>query len=347
MERHLHLGISLLVFFLLFSCTGLQKKSVVIPEDAVTREYHTEAQRRLDEQDVFGALVLFYRAQRRSPEDTEIRDELEGILSSLEADTIYKQEVIRKGSSLKSPLQYTLYYRMEGKRIPVSDFPIRFTFLRGSGLLTIDALTNDLGIAKCYVEEIGDFDNLVVIEAKAILEISDERIELPFLTRQFIFRDVSIMDVPHLILVHVRGSSASFTPVLCEKAAHPFQKNSFSNVACAFSDDPSLFEKAFAMERSALTILKNQSQAGVLILISLTPRFVERQSADFFLYETEGELKIVDLETFFLHFQDKGTERGAGRTEQEAEEQSTIQAVIYLNKGVDTYLQDLRRRNGV
>ena len=347
MQRNWFQGITLIILFLLLSCTGLQKRGMVIPKDAVTREYYTEAQRRLEARDISGAIVLLFRAQRRNPEDEAIRDDLEGILSSLEADVIYRQEVIRKGSNLKSPLQYALHYRRGEQRIPVSDVPIRFTFLEGSGQLTEDALTNDLGIAKCYVEEIGDFDRLVVIEAKVILEVSDERIEIPSLRRQYMFMDVSILDVPHRILIHVKETSVSFSPILCEKAVTPFRENSFSDVACAFSGETPLFEQAFSMERSALTILKNQSLATVLILLRLTPRLAQKQSADFYLYETEAALKIIDLDTFFLHFQDSGTERGAGRTEQEAEEQSIIQAILYMNQRVDTYLKYVRRKNEV
>jgi hypothetical protein len=339
--------IGFFLLLLLMSCTSLEKGTVREPVDSVAQEYYADALRELEKNNISRALQLLSAAQRRSPGDPDIRRMLERVLSALEPETIYRHEVIRKGKGLSSPLQYILRYRTEGGEVPVWDIPVYFSFLEGSGLLTQEALTDDLGIAKCYVEEIRDFKSLLIVEARVIVEFPGGRMEPDSLVRTFVFRDVSVVDVSHFILLHLEGAHFSFHQDPCTDCVQAFQRNGFSEVRCALSDNSSIFEDAFKMERSALKILKNQNGANILVLLKLSPQFMEQQSADFYLYRAFAQMKIIDTDTFSLQFEDSSTVKGAGSTAQEAEERSIARSIEGLNLKIEQYLMLIRRRNGI
>jgi hypothetical protein len=343
--------------FLLLSCTTIPRGPSVRPMDSVAREYYAEAVENLEGGDIARALLLLYTARERSPRDRDIRAEIERVVSSLEPEAVYRKELIRKGKGLESPLQYILTYGTGDERVPVFDMPVSFTFIQGSGLLTEEAVTDDLGIAKCYVEDIRDFSDLVIIEAGVVLQAGGARIEPESLKRQFVFRDVSILDLPHLVLVRIVDpdpSSAAEAAVplpadlnLCGTASEPFYRNGFSRLSCAPADDPRIFDRAFSMDRSALALLKNQRNTGMFVLIRLTPAFFQQQSADFFLYQTAAEMKIIDAESFSLQFETSSREKGAGRTAREALDRSLVRSVEGLNERVDEYIARTRRKDGI
>jgi hypothetical protein len=335
------------LLLLLLSCTSLEKRTLHEPRDSVAQEYYAGALRELEKNNISRALMMLSAAQSRSPRDSGIRSMLNQILSKLEPEIIYRHEVIKKGRGLASPLQYILRYRAEGGKIPVSDIPVYFLFREGSGLLTGEALTDDLGIAKCYVEEIRDFSSLLIVEARVILDFPGGRMEPDSLVRTYVFRDVSVLDLSHLILLHLEGAHFSFQSDPCTDCVRPFHQNGFSDVRCALSDSSSIFEDAFKMEQSALKILKNQHRANILVLLKLTPQFMEQQSADFYLYRALAQIKIIDTDTFSLQFEDSSTEKGAGRTAQEAEEHSFTRSIEDLSLKVEQYLKLIRRRNGI
>jgi len=331
------------------SCTGLQKvyQIEVEPRDKIAEEYYREALVKLKEKNISEALILLLRATHHNPHDSKIKRELNRLLSSLESEGNYRSEVIQKGSGLESPLQYILYYNTSRGKHPVSDIPVRFTFRVGRGILTENAITNDLGIAKCFIEKITDFDRVIIIEATIFLDIHQEETVFDHLTQDYVFRNISILDVPHSIVIYVDKVPDNCPPGLCDEALEPFHAQSFSDVRCCCIENKDLFQSAFSLDKSAVTLLNNDTQSDIIVLLMVKPSFVMRQSIDFYLYDALAEIKIIDTHTFLLQFEENTTERGAGRSSEESEYQVIVSAIRSLNKKVDEYLSRLRRRNGI
>jgi len=331
------------------SCTGLQKvyQIEVEPRDKIAEEYYREALVKLKEKNISEALILLLRATHHNPHDSKIKRELNRLLSSLESEGNYRSEVIQKGSGLESPLQYILYYNTSRGKHPVSDIPVRFTFRVGRGILTENAITNDLGIAKCFIEKITDFDRAIIIEATIFLDIHQEETVFDYLTQEYVFRNISIFDVPHSIVLYVDKVPDNCPPGLCDEALEPFHAHGFSDVRCYCIENKDLFRSAFLLDKSAITLLNNDTQSDIIVLVRIKPSFVMRQSIDFYLYDALAEIKIIDTHTFLLQFEENTTERGAGRSSEESEYQAILSAIRSLNKKVDEYLSRLRRRNGI
>ncbi len=331
------------------SCTGLQKvyHIEVEPRDKIAEEYYREALVKLKEKNISEALILLLRATHHNPHDSKIKRELNRLVSSLESEVDYRSEVIQKGSGLESPLQYILYYKTDRGKHPVSDIPVRFTFREGRGILTENAITNDLGIAKCFIEEITDFDRTIIIDATIFMDIHQEEIVFDPLTQEYVFRNISIFDTPHSIVLYVDKVPDNCPPGLCAIALEPFHAHGFSDVRCYYSENKDLFQSAFSLDKSATSLLKNDTQSDIVVLLKVKPSFVMRQSIDFYLYDALAEIKIIDTHTFLLQFEENTTERGAGRSSEESEYQAILSAIRSLNRKVDEYLSRLRRRNGI
>ena len=352
--------------FLLFSCAGATLRNDTVRQplpaengsagngkaaekelDPITEEYLREAESAEENLEIAKALDLILRARSRQPENRKVVRALKKIAGSLESEVYCAKETIRMGEGLSAPLQFFLFYRRGAERLPVPDIPVLFDFIEGNGTLTGEAVTNDLGIAKCFVEEISDFGESVVIGARVALRMEGPLPpELEGLDQSCRFSAVSLLDLPNSLVLSPALSPGTEGAV-CERLVARFKGKGFSRVWCGESADAELFNRAFEMDKSSLRLLGGQNAARILVLVDGRTGFVSQQSADFFVSETELSLKMIDAESFELYFESTASEKGAGPTRERSAEQALLNALGRVQADLDRYLEEVRRNHGV
>jgi hypothetical protein len=304
----------------------------------------------MEEKNFVLALTLLFRAQRRDPENSRINREKDKLVSSLNSEVVYKNEIIQRGKGISSPLQFILTYERGNKSYPVADMPVFFSFNEGEGVLTENAATNDLGLAKCYVENIKDFERLIKIQALVSLTIDDQLITLNSLTREYIFSSISPFDLRYSIYMLIDMENhveKEFFPGFCSRALEIFTENEFFHVTCDTAVNRTLFSRAFSHDIPSIQLLSNAYGAEIVILLKLTSSFASSPSADFFFSNAHAEIKIIDTREFIVQFEEETFDKGAGRSKKESEYQAILNAINRLNEKLDGYIQQLRRTNGI
>jgi hypothetical protein len=313
--------------------------------DPIAEEYLAEARVSLDRGEVASALVSLLRAGARSPGNKKVEKELEEITGSMRSEAYYTPETVQMGKGLSSPLQFVLTYRSGNEPVPLADIPVRFDFAKGSGVLTGEAVTNDLGIAKCYVESITDAAEGVLIVGRVVLRADDLAVEIDSLTRTYEFTSFSIFDTPHVLLIsgdetHPLPEDVSKT--MCGKVQALFSGKGFSRFACGTVTHPSLFRRAMELDRSAVRLLGDEQGAKVLLLLDVRPSFLSQPSSDFYFYRASLTVKMIDVQSFRLYFESTKEERGAGPTSDLAEQQAVGNALGRLSADLELYIATLR-----
>ncbi len=341
-----------LMLILMVSCTALPIITEIEPvfKDRITEEYYNRALISMEENNFTTALTLLIRAQRRDPENSKINREVDRLVSSLKSKVFYKNEIIQRGKGIMSPLQFLLTYERGNKRYPVPDMPVFFSFNEGEGVLTENAITNDLGIAKCYVESITDFERMITIQARVSLTVDDQFITLNSLTREYIFSSVSPFDLRYglSILIDMENPvQMEFFPIFCRRALDIFNENGFSTVKCDTAVNRTLFSSAFAHDKSSIQLLANASRAEKVILLKVTSSFASSPASDFFFSNARADIKIIDTQEFIVQFEGETFEKGAGQSKSDSEYQAILNAINRLNDKLDDYIQQLRRTNEI
>jgi len=263
------------LLFFLSSCAGLfvsvEKEEKPLEMDPVTEEYFREAMEAVEKKDISSALELLSKAHKREPGHPDIKKAINEVLSSIQIDSFYTPEVIQLGKALSNPLQVVVTYKTDTESYPVSDIPVVFSFEKGEGILTENAITSNLGIARCYVELITDYEKAVIIEARVDLPVGGDY--LSRFNRRFIFSDRSVLDIPRAVVVYLDAESkalSDYAREILELAAQAYIKNGFTRVTPLFTQEEELFNRAFNLNRAALSILSAQADSQIVSMITVT-----------------------------------------------------------------------------
>lgn len=338
---------------LLVSCTkiSVEREKRGFIQNKIAEEYYNAAMDALEQRDIARALVLLIKAHYRAPKDSIILDSLEGLIGSLESKAFYTKETIKKGMGLEHPLQYQVLYNYNGRTIPVGDIPVHYSFYKGNGILTEGAITDNYGIAKCYVEEVTHFENSLSIKAQVILTIEGKQFPIDALSQDYFFSTISFMDMPHSVVLFFESHSLSEDhkniPSLCTRIVNLFRDNGFTNVECMQSIDPPLFQRTFEMDKPSLQIMGDRTGSDIIVLLWIKTSYLSQPSIDFFFSQAEVSTKIMNTQNSTILFQEVFTEEGAGSTQSEAEQQALSKALGRLTERIDIYLKRIRRENGV
>jgi hypothetical protein len=313
--------------------------------DSIGEEYLAESERFLDGGDVAGALAALLRARARSPRNRKLERELREITGAMRSEAYYTPEPLQIGKGIPSPLQLLLTYESGGGAVPVAGMPVAFDFLKGNGVLTDEAITNDLGIAKCYVESITDAAEGVLIRGRVTLKVDDLEVELDRLTQTYEFTSFSIFDAPHSLLAsggETQPLSDDLRRAVCAELEALFTARGFTRFTCGSVTHPSLFRRAMDLELPAVRLLGDEQGAKVLLLVDIRTAFLSQPSPDFHFFRASLAAKMIDAQSFHLYFESAKEERGAGPTPYLAERQAVRNALARLSAELESYLGTLR-----
>jgi hypothetical protein len=316
--------------------------------DPIADEYLTESQTLLESGDVAGALVSILRARARSPGNGKVEKALGDVTGALRSRAYYAPSPVRVGKGIPSPLQFLLTYAGGSGEVPVPGIPVEFDFARGTGVLTGEAVTNDLGIAKCYVESVTEAEEGVLIRGRVILRVDGRETALETLERVYEFVSLSIFDSPHVLLVSVEETGlppADAVSAACAAIRAAFGAKGFSRFDCAHASprsDAELFRGAMDLDRPSVRLLGDERGAKVLLLLSVRTAFLSQPTPGFHFHTATLSMKMVDVRSFRLYFQDTREEQGAGPDPETAERQAVRNALAALTADLESYLETLR-----
>jgi hypothetical protein len=257
------------------------------------------------------------------------------------------KEPITRGRGMEHPLSYLLYYQPHEEAQPVPDIPIKFRFIDGSGVLTENAVTNDAGIAKCYVERIDTFDQGITIEAVPVIQFNGASIILEHLVQSFVYSTVSLLEQTQHVYVLFKNpdqewGSQQFA-YLRSSLSRLFRENEFINAQFHYMTEEILFNRALSLDRSSIDIL---TDADSLFLMRVETSFLSQQSVDFFFSNAHIVLDVVDTNSRAISYTDEVTRRGAGKTEEFSAYQAVVNAVNDIVRNLDLHLKEARRIHG-
>jgi hypothetical protein len=226
--------------------------------------------------------------------------------------------------------------------------PIQFQFTDGNGLLTADAITNDAGIAKCYVERIETYDQTVSIEARIVLDSNGRSIQLDSLSQNYTFSSISILDQPQRVYIYFESTDTSETSAqftyLSGFITELFYENGFSDVESIYMKEKILFSRALSMDLQSINVLATSEN---LVLTRVNTYFISQQSVDFFFSRANIMIQIIDPGSQTILFRDEVQTKGAGSTRARSAYQAVVNAMTELGKNVDLYLKESRKVHGV
>ena len=312
--------------------------------DPIAEEYLTEAGLFLNGGDVARALVALLRAKARNPENRKIEKEIKKITGAMRSEAYYAPEPLQLGKGISSPLQFLLTYENGNEAVPAAGVPVQFDFTKGNGVLTGEAITNDLGIAKCFVESITDAAEGVLITGRVVFRVDNLELVIDSLTRTYEFTTLSIFDAPHAILVSggAHPLSGDVQRAACASLEALLASKGFTRFSCGAATQQPLFRRAMEMERSAVRLLGDERGAKVLLLLDVQTTFLSQPSPDFHFYRAMLTAKMIDVQSFHLYFESTKEERGAGPSPELAEQQAVQNALVRLSADLESYLGTLR-----
>jgi hypothetical protein len=314
----------------------------------ISEDYYTGAMEALGDRDIHRTLLLLMNALEKDPENTKFKAEIDNIISSLLSESHYRMETITKGEGLSNPLYFLLYYKSEDELYPVYDMPIQFHFTGGTGLLTSDAITNDAGIAKCYVERIEAYDQTVSIEARIVLDLNGRSIQLDSLNQNYTLSSISILDQPQRVYIYFESTDVSETNTqfsfLSGFITELFRQNGFSDIECIYMKEKILFNRALAIDLPSINVLAGSEN---LVLTRVETSFISQQSVDFFFSSALITIQIIDPGSLAIQFLDEVQKKGAGSTRERSAYQAVVNAMNELGENVDLYLKEKRKAHGV
>jgi len=338
------------LLFLLASCatTSPVDGPAQTVDLTLSDEYYEKAELTLEEGNVYDTFIYLLKSLDRNPENEKARLLLDSLHASLVSELHFMKEPITRGRGMEHPLSYLLYYQPHEEAQPVPDMPIKFRFAEGAGVLTEDAITNDAGIAKCYVERIDSFDQGITIEAMPVIQYNGASIALDHLVQSYVYSTVSMLEQTQHVYVlfenpNQEWGSQQFAH-LRSSLSRLFRENEFSNVQFHYMTEEILFNRAQALDRSSIDIL---TDADSLFLMRVETSFLSQQSVDFFFSSAHIVLEVVDTNSPAVTFTDEVTRRGAGKTKELSAYQAVVNAANDLARNLDLYLKEKRRIHGV
>jgi hypothetical protein len=300
------------------------------------------------EGDLYDTYLNILKSLERNPENKKARLLLDRLHNSLLSESHFMKEPITRGRGMDHPLSYLLYYKADGEVVPASDIPVHFRFVEGTGVLTQEAVTNDSGIAKCYVEQIDSFDRGVTIEAVPVIEYNGNSITLEHLAQTYIFSTVSMLEQTQHVYVFFQNPDQEWGGEqfshLRNSLSRLFRENEFHDVQFHYMTEEILFNRATALDRASIDIL---TDADTLFLIRVETTFLSQQSVDFFFSNAHIVLEVIDTSAPAVTFTDEVIRRGAGKTKELSAYQAVVNAAKDLTRNLDHYLTEMRSIHGV
>jgi hypothetical protein len=355
MNRSVSLPIFILSLlgFLLLSCTSISpvNEPVRAVDLAMSDEFYEQASVALEELRINDAFVYLLKSLERNPDNIEARQTYERLNESLVSESHFMKESITRGRGMEHPLSFLLYYRSEDETLPVADIPVRFAFVEGTGNLTEHAVTNDAGIAKCFVEEIDSYERGVTIEAVPYVGEAGRSVSLDNLARRYVFSTVSLLEQTQHVYILFDNFESTDRNANNKQFSHIqnslmrlFHDNEFHDVQFHYMTEKILFNRAQDLDRSSIDIL---TDAENLFLIQVRTSFLSQQSTDFFFSDALISLEIIDTNTPRIVFSEEVNRRGAGRTKSNSAFQAVVNTVNEISPKLDLYLKEARRLHGV
>ena len=338
------------LLFLLISCatTSPVDEPVRTVNHALSNEYYTKAELSLEKGNLYDTFLNILKSLERNPGNEKARLLLERLQDSLLSESHFMKEPITRGRGMDYPLNYLLFYKPEREVVPVSDIPVKFRFVEGTGVLTQGAVTNDAGIAKCYVEQIESFDQSVIIEAVPVIEYDGNSFTLDQLAQTYVFSTVSMLEQTQHVYVFFQNPDQEWGG---EQFSHLrsilsrlFRENEFLDVQFHYMTEEILFNRATALDRASIDIL---TDADTLFLIRVETTFLSQQSVDFFFSNAHIFLEVIDTSAPAVTFSDEVIRRGAGKTKEMSAYQAVVNAANDLARNLDLYLTEMRSIHGV
>ncbi len=338
------------LLFLLISCatTSPVDEPVRAVNHALSNEYYAKAELALEKGNLYDTFLNILKSVERNPENEKAHLLLDRLQDSLLSESHFMKEPITRGRGMDYPLSYLLFYKPEREALPVSDIPVKFRFVEGTGVLTQGAVTNDAGIAKCYVEQIESFDQSIIIEAVPVIEYNGNSITLEHLAQTYVFSTVSMLEQTQHVYVFLQNPDQEWGGEqfshLRSSLSRLFRENEFLDVQFHYMTEEILFNRATTLDRASIDIL---TDADTLFLIRVETTFLSQQSVDFFFSNAHIFLEVIDTSAPAVTFSDEVVRRGAGKTKEMSAYQAVVNAVKDLARNLDLYLTEMRSIHGV
>ena len=337
------------LLFLLVSCTSTSQvnETVQTVDLALADEYYERAELFLEEGNVHDTFINLMKSLDRNPAHEKARLLFDSLSRSLVSESHFMKEPITRGKGMEHPLSYLLFYQQDEHVQPVPDMPVEFRFVKGSGIITEGAVTNDAGIAKGYIERIDDFDQGITVEAIPVIQYNGSTIQLDHLARVYVYSTVSMLEQTQHVYILFENPDRDWGTQqfdhIKESFSALFRENEFNNVQFHNMAEAILFERALSLDRSSINIL---TDADRLFLIRVETNFVSQQSVDFFFSAAHIVLDVIDTNSPSVSFTHEVSRRGAGKTKELSAYQAVVNTVNDMSEKMDIYLKDTRRMHG-
>jgi hypothetical protein len=315
---------------------------------AMSEEYFGQASVAMEELRIHDAFVYLLKSLERNPNNGQAHRAFESLEESLVAESHFMKESITRGRGMEHPLSYLLYFQSEDDTKPVADIPVRFKFIEGTGLLTGSAVTNDAGIAKCFVEQIDSYERGITIEAVPYVEGDGQAVLLDKLALRFVFSTVSLLEQTQHVYIHFENTdrdinNEQFTHIQ-NSLMRLFHNNEFHDVQFHYMTEKILFNRAQDLDPSSIDIL---TDADNLFLMQVRTSFLSQQSIDFFFSNALIRLDIIHISGPSIVFSEEVGRRGAGKTKDNSAYQAVVNTINDITPKLDLYLKEARRLHGV
>lgn len=170
----------------------------------------------------------------------EIFSSLQNLLGQIELKSLTPKQDGKVGMPLKKPFEVTAALT-GAKAGPISNLPLKFTFLRGGGDMVPTGTTDNTGEAKCDIHKITASDKIQIVEAKIFLAgmitgDSSSIILSAVLNSLSVPSTRMVLSVTGL-QVYVDADENQFGSKLRQPRIEPALKNKLVEKGFAFTDD--------------------------------------------------------------------------------------------------------------
>jgi hypothetical protein len=84
--------------------------------------------------------------------ESNIYTSLQELLNKIYISAQVSSYDVKVGQSYNKPIQFSAYYMdLKGKKIPLPNLPLKFSFIKGSGQLIEETITNENGLGECKI----------------------------------------------------------------------------------------------------------------------------------------------------------------------------------------------------
>ncbi len=175
--------IILIAVIALTACSGAERarRDEPFADNRSAQQLFTRAQQELESFDITPALRDILLAERLCEQEElkrEIKNFRRNLFNHLYITTAVENPVV---------LKYVVLYTWDDVYYPVENLPIRFSFLRGDGIMENSVTTNTLGTAETRIERISSMRRKIIVEAVPSVAIENEPYELKEFEKTFVF----------------------------------------------------------------------------------------------------------------------------------------------------------------